>query len=76
MKRPVIIPLDAKEKYFSDVAKVKTNAAAVWHSVLAHLFPNEVCFVFKAPSAHNLQAFRQKRIRYPQVKMRLFSGDG
>jgi hypothetical protein len=62
---------DPKEDQLSDIPKVEANSASVGTSVLSSLGPNEVADIPEAPALHYLKALREKRIRHPQVKVRL-----
>ena len=63
----VILPFCfyAEQQNLSYISKIKPHASAIRLPILPGLFPDQVCFVCKAPCLHHFQAFRQERIRDP-----------
>ena len=74
-KRARILPAHSKEDEFGHIAKIEPNPASIRTTILTNLVPDDVRLVVKAPGLHYRQAFRQKGVWTPQVKMRLLRGD-
>lgn len=60
-----ILTSHSKQHEFGNIAKVETDAPAVWPAILTDLVPHEVALVFETPRFHDLESFRQKSIWNP-----------
>ncbi len=75
LERPSILPSDPEQDQLRDVPEVETHPTAIGTAVLPYFVPHDVGLVLKAPRLHDLDAFREQRIRTPQVQVGRWRGD-
>src|ERR1044072_1261715 len=70
-----ILAADPEQNQLRDISELETDASSIRAAVFTNLVPNDIRFVVEAPRFHHREAFRQQRVRTPQIKVRRIGSD-